>query len=50
VDRVFSPFTDVGVSADEQRGVAVRKRFNLGGQEVSGEEVEFETEREGWNI
>ena len=28
----------------------MRKKFNLGGQEVSGEDVEFETEREAWNI
>ena len=27
----------------------MKKKFNLGGKEVMGEEVEFETEREGWN-
>lgn len=28
----------------------MKKHFNLGGQDVPGEEVEFETEREGFNI
>jgi hypothetical protein len=28
----------------------VKKNFNFGGQDVPGEEVEFETEREGFNI
>ena len=27
----------------------MKKKFNLGGQEVSGESVEFETEAESWN-
>jgi hypothetical protein len=27
----------------------VKKMYNVGGQEVPGEEVEFEVEREGWN-
>jgi hypothetical protein len=29
---------------------ALRKQYNFNGQEVWGEEVEFETEREGWNV
>jgi hypothetical protein len=28
----------------------LRKQFNFNGQQVWGEEVEFETEREGWNV
>jgi hypothetical protein len=28
----------------------MRKKFNVGGQEVSGEDVEFEVERESFNI
>jgi len=28
----------------------LRKQYNFNGQQVWGEEVEFETEREGWNI
>jgi hypothetical protein len=28
----------------------MKKRYNVGDREVSGEEVEFETEREGFNI
>lgn len=27
----------------------MKKQYNLGGQQVPGEEVEFETERESWN-
>jgi hypothetical protein len=30
-------------------GARVKKPYNVGGQEIMGEEVEFETEREGWN-
>jgi len=30
--------------------VTLRKQYNFNGQMVPGEEVEFETEREGWNI
>jgi hypothetical protein len=29
--------------------MALRK-FNIGGQDVMGEEIEFETEKETWNI
>ncbi len=28
----------------------MRKQYNFNGQQVWGEEVEFETEREGWNV
>ena len=28
----------------------MKKQFNFQGQPVSGEEIEFETEREGWNV
>lgn len=27
----------------------MKKTYNVGGQQVAGEEIEFETEREGWN-
>lgn len=27
----------------------MKKKFNLGGEEVFGEEVEFETDKENWN-
>ena len=27
----------------------MRKQYNFNGQQVPGEEIEFETEREGWN-
>ena len=27
----------------------MKKTYNVGGQQIPGEEVEFETEREGWN-
>jgi hypothetical protein len=27
----------------------LRKQYNFNGQQVWGEEIEFETEREGWN-
>jgi hypothetical protein len=27
-----------------------KRKVKLGGQEVSGEEIQFEPEREGWNI
>ena len=30
--------------------MTLRKQYNFNGQMVPGEEVEFETEREGWNI
>jgi hypothetical protein len=30
--------------------LALRKQYNFNGQQVWGEEIEFETEREGWNI
>lgn len=29
--------------------MAIKKKYNLGGREIMGEEIEFETEREGWN-
>ncbi|MGH9727833.1 MAG: hypothetical protein ACRD4V_04490 [Candidatus Acidiferrales bacterium] len=28
----------------------MKKQFNVGGREIMGEEIEFETERESWNI
>ena len=28
----------------------MKKKYNLGGQEIAGEEVEFEVEKEGWNV
>jgi hypothetical protein len=28
----------------------MRKKFNVGGQEVSGEDVEFEVEKESFNV
>lgn len=30
--------------------MAIKKRYNVGGREIMGEEVEFETERESWNV
>lgn len=27
----------------------MKKKYNLGGKEIMGEEIEFEPEREGWN-
>lgn len=27
----------------------MKKKFNINGQEIMGEEVEFETEKEAWN-
>ncbi len=30
--------------------MALKKKFNLGGREIMGEEVEFESEREAWNV
>jgi hypothetical protein len=29
--------------------VALKKKFNIGGREIMGEEIEFESERESWN-
>lgn len=33
----------------QRREHLVRKEYDFGGQKVWGEEVEFETEKEGWN-
>jgi hypothetical protein len=33
----------------DERGVRLRKQYNVGGQQVWGEEVSFETEREAFN-
>lgn len=27
----------------------MKKKYNIGGRDITGEEVEFETERENWN-
>ena len=27
-----------------------KKKYNFGGREVMGQEIQFETEREGWNV
>jgi len=37
------------MQALEEGARVVKKTYNLGGQQVPGEEIEFETEREGWN-
>ena len=30
--------------------MAQKKRYNIGGREIMGEEIEFETEKESWNV
>lgn len=30
--------------------MAPKKRYSFGGKEIMGQELEFETEREGWNV
>lgn len=30
--------------------MALKKKYNFQGREIMGEEIEFETEREGWNV
>lgn len=30
--------------------MAPKKQYNLGGRQILGQEIEFETEREGWNV
>ncbi len=40
----------IRVQLSKEEWATLRKQYNFNGQQVWGEEIEFETEREGWNV